>query len=750
MTSARFATLSALFLAGLCAPASAQTTYTWNGGGADGNWSNGANWGGTAPPSSLTDTLLTFAGSTNLNTTIDSFPWASTFQVRGLTFANNTSSFLIDSTGATLEVGVDGIATSGGSVTHVISAPVRLGADQTWSSPFPTLLRITGPVDLGSHTLNATGAWVEVAGVISGTGRLDPSRIILSAANTYSGGTLVDAGGWIQATSAASFGSGLVDLRGNSTITITAAGDATLAGGLQVTNTNTNDINRLQINHDQAVVRLPAGGLTGTGTLSREGTGTLILTGANAFSGTLYTGSGGRMELIDTGGGASLNANSYNIYVTTFHVGPGAVLLNNRPVVADLGGRVEFEQSQTLSGLAVGLSTSPVNNNNAIIAPNVTLTVSGYVTGSSGTLNANITGFLLSGFSKTGTGTLVMSGNSDFVGQTSITGGVLSIDTIANHNQPSAIGASDELFMSAGTTLRYTGTSASTDRKLTLSSTATSPATIEVTNAATVLSWTGPINIGNTRSFAKTGAGTLLIASRSSTSLGTATIKEGTVTVTGTGGLTTASTIVQSGATLGGALTAPGANLNVSGAVTIQSGGTLRAGIGGSSDHFGVGAATVQSGTTFIVTADGGAFPSSSRLTTEGGGAATVNFQTSAASPITLRIEKGTGTAFTPNSVVTLEIVHTNDLTGSFSFPNKVLRGGSPFTYVATEWNIQTSGFDIVPGSAFLLTDVNKTTLSVQFIVAPEPASILGLASAAAALVAAGWRMRRLTLAGSS
>jgi fibronectin-binding autotransporter adhesin len=728
-------------------PAAAQTTYTWNGGGANGNWSTAANWGGTAPVSSLTDTIIALAGATNTSTTIDA-SYGATLQIRGLSFAAGASPFTVASAGPVLEIGADGITGLGGTSNHTISAPIRLGANQTWSLA-GTNGRIiaSGPVDLGSRTLTfgATGAtwFVEVQGVVSGTGQLVVrGRTVLQAANTYSGGTLIDGGFGLQIASAASLGTGLVDLKGNSFITVTAAGDTTIVGGLAVNNVASNDINRLQVNNAQATIRLPAGGLSGSGTFSREGTGTFILTGANPFSGTLVTGTGGRMELIDAGGGASMNASSYSIFASVFRVGPGAVLLNNRPVIVDLDGRIEFEQSQTLSGISVGQSTSPISPNTALIAPNVTLTVNGGINTSYGTLTANITGFLVSGFNKTTAGTLVMSGNSNFTGQTTISAGVLSIDTIANAGSPSAIGSSNALAMGANSTLRYTGASAATDRTLTISSTVAQPATIEVTDAATVLIWNAPVNIGNNRGFTKAGAGTLLLTTPSGTTLGTTTVSGGTLTVTGTGALSTASTTVQTGATLSGRLTSAGANLNLNGGVTINAGGTLRAGTGGSADVFGMGSATFAAGSTFIVTATGGAAPAASLLATEGGGAASVNFLTVAGNPITLRIEKGEGDEFLPGVPITLEIVNTNLQTGGL-FPNLVRRQFGAFVFNANEWNFQTIGFDIVPGSASLITDPDQTTLSVQFTPVPEPTSILALTAASGLIAAARRRMTR-------
>lgn len=745
MTIVRYSTLIGFLLLGLSTPASAQiTTYTWNGGGTDGNWSTQANWAnGTRPVSSLTDTLISLAGTTNTATSIDTF-YGSTLPIRGLTFENAAGPFTVASGGPVLEVGVGGILANGGSVTQTISTPVRLGADQTWTAIGPSILHVNGQVDLNGFTLTTgvTGlGMVQLAGQVVGTGRLDPHRITLSGANTYSGGTLIDNGGWVQTATAAGLGTGLVELKGNSTITVTAAGDATLGSGLAVTNVNGNDINRLQINHAGATVRLPAGGLSGAGALSREGTGTLILTGANPFSGALSTGTGGRMELIDTGGGASMNASSYYIIFTTFHVGPGATL-GNRTVTADLGGRVEIEQSQTLGSLGIGLATSPINNDTAILAPNVTLTINGGVFGSFGTLNANITGHLTNGgFIKDGPGTLVMSGISTFTGTTRIDGGVLSINTIANSGAASAIGADVEITMGLNATLRYTGATASTNRRLTVFSSSAQPGTVEVTNPNTVLTWNAPVALGSGRGFVKAGPGTLVLTANSGTSQGTVTVAGGTLTVMANGGVT-APTTVQSGATLAGTLIPLGVNLNVTSGVTVQTGGTLRAGIGSSEDIFAVGAATLQAGTTFIVTADGGAFPKASFLTTEGGGAADVNFQLNAANPTTLRIEKGTGAAFTPGVPVTVMIVHTNHQTGT-TFDDAIRRNGGTFTYVAAEWNIQTVGFEIVPGSVSLIPNANQTILSVQFTPVPEPLSVLGLAAAGGLALTLGRRLVR-------
>jgi chitodextrinase len=63
------------------------SSFVWNGGGANNNWSTALNWaGGTAPGTS--GSILTFAGSTRPTPNLDA-----TFSVNGLTVSNNASSF---------------------------------------------------------------------------------------------------------------------------------------------------------------------------------------------------------------------------------------------------------------------------------------------------------------------------------------------------------------------------------------------------------------------------------------------------------------------------------------------------------------------------------------------------------------------------------------------------------------------------------------------------------------------------------
>jgi hypothetical protein len=90
----------------LVSSAHAQTTYTWDGGGANNNWNTGNNWDtNTVPVSSLTSTDLVFAGTTRPNTILN----ISSFNARKLTFNTGTDFSISPASGQRLTFGDGGL-----------------------------------------------------------------------------------------------------------------------------------------------------------------------------------------------------------------------------------------------------------------------------------------------------------------------------------------------------------------------------------------------------------------------------------------------------------------------------------------------------------------------------------------------------------------------------------------------------------------------------------------------------------------
>jgi fibronectin-binding autotransporter adhesin len=629
----------ALFVAGAVAPdARAQVTYTWNGAGADNNWSTAANWGGTAPVSDPVNTLIVLAGTVRPTNVLDLAP-GSEFDINSLTLASGAAAFTVNpsATPTTLRIGAGGV-TQLATNSLTLAAPLALSADQIWATNNTGALTVTGLVNLGAHFLglggSGTGA-INLNGIVSGTGGITRvgtggSVATLAGANTYTGATTVTSGilatttlanggsasGIGQSSNAAAnlvldggtlrytgadtttdrlftltqnggtleaSGSGAVTFGNIDNVAFTGSGARTLTlGG---TNTGTNTL--------AAVIGDGDGGAT---SLVKSGASRWILTGTNTYTGTT-TIDGGTLQFSSPaaigGSGPSVTVNSGGVAAAGFAINQ-AFLDRIAPASAgsvglavDSSNNLDFTGHASLRlGSAVG--TTPTYTGTLTPAGNTyrlggggTLTLPNVLPDVGDTTNMNVGNG----------GTVILNGANTYTGTTTVSGGsVLATPTLANGGAASGIGqsssAASNLVLSGGT-LRYTGSAnASTDRLLTLG---TGTSVIETTG-------TGTLNFANTGPIEFTGSGNRTLTLGGTTGVvitgTTASINTFNPQIAdGTGGVTS---VTKTGA---GTWTLAGAN-TYTGNTTV-SGGVLAVNrVTGGATPLGTGTITLAGGTT--------------------------------------------------------------------------------------------------------------------------------------------------------
>jgi autotransporter-associated beta strand protein len=404
-------------------------------------------------------------------------------------------------TGAT-SVSAGTLAVSGGdaissnsSVTVASGATLALSNNETIGS-----LSGAGAVTLGSNTLTSIiTADTIFSGGIGGAGGLSVSQsgaatfaLTLSGTNTYTGNTTAVNYGWLKLNGDASVSSSS-QLRANGNSIITLQSDQTI-GSLSSNNANASiqlDAFTLSAGGDSTSTTV-YGVISGSGNLVKQGSGTLTLEGTNTYNGTTTVSAGTLSVTSDS----NLGSGAVNLAVDT---------------VLQVTGAANIDNAVVLSG-------------NATIDTSSNATLSGSLSGSFG-------------LSKTGLGTLSLSGSNSHAG-TTVTGGGLAVASDGN------LGSGDVILAEGTTLITIGGTIIS--KAITLAGNATVSNSFDAVLSGVI-----------------SGAGAL-------TKAGAATL-----TLTGTNTATGSTTVAAGGLTLQG-----GASISDSGAVTVASGSTLTLALG--------------------------------------------------------------------------------------------------------------------------------------------------------------------------
>ncbi|MES2922532.1 MAG: autotransporter-associated beta strand repeat-containing protein [Verrucomicrobiota bacterium] len=192
-------------------------------------------------------------------------------------------------------------------------------------------------------------------------------------------------------------------------------------------------------------------------------------------------------------------------------------LKGGSPDVFVSGDTVTFDDSGAASPTATLTGAMPVAAITVNSTTNYTLNGSGSISGTGG-------------LTKSGIGTLTLNTVNDYTGPTTITGGVLAIDSLGDAGSPGSIGAATAAasnFVINGGTLRLTGAQTNTNRNLTIGS---SGGKLDIVSNSSSMQISG--SAGGSGRLTKAGAGTVILANANTYSGGT-TIDGGTIYLAG-------------------------------------------------------------------------------------------------------------------------------------------------------------------------------------------------------------------------
>ncbi len=390
----------------------------------------------------------------------------------------------------------------------------------------------------GGTFSHGAGGILNMAGTISGTGGLTlagPGTIALSGANSYGGGTTVNAG-VLMIASDANLGN--------------ASGGLTLNNGTLLTTTSFSSDRSIALGSGTPIIKADAGAtLTLNGAIAGansnlgiEGTGTVALGGANTYGGWTALGFGGHLALVGSGSIAQSAGLEFFTAGTSF----------------DISGSSGNQTIQNLVG--IGGTTINLGANSLTLGTASLSNFAGTIQGSGGLI-------------KQGTGTLMLTGQNGYGGGTTINAGTVSISSDGNLGN-----ASGGVTLNGGA-LQTTANLAST-RSITLGSGGGTFAP----DTGTKLTLSGPI--GGAGGLTMAGSGTLALTGANTYAGGTAvtagalllenaSLASG-VTV-GTGAIFGGTGTVTGNVTNGGTLALnTGGPLNVSGTYTSNAGSTFQ------------------------------------------------------------------------------------------------------------------------------------------------------------------------------
>jgi len=372
-------------------------------------------------------------------------------------------------------------------------------------------------------------------------------------------------------------------------ITVSGTGDVTFGrsfgGALSV---NITDVTTMNVtNADTVLAFNNYAPFIGTGSILKTGAGVLALGGASTFTGgvTLQEGTLRATASGSTSSGV-LVSSPFGTGTVTLTEGTAfqgdLITSGNRPTIAvvnnmTLGGNITFGAESGTGSNALNFTTGATS-----LVSDTTFNVLSNVTWGQAITGANSTAYRIT---KSGSGTLKLSGSNGYIAGFTATGGVLEFGGTSTMGGTVGSSVPDyvaDFFTMDGGTIRFTSSVLSTpltgNRGFMLGA---NGGTIDVNSGVTMRA-NGRIRESVAgASLTKTGAGTFIMASGTSNYTGTTTVSAGSLLIESDATLSSSNVTVASGATFGGLGT-------VGGSVTVN--GTLSPGFTANLESNNVGA----------------------------------------------------------------------------------------------------------------------------------------------------------------
>jgi fibronectin-binding autotransporter adhesin len=444
------ATGTLLLLTAMTASATASaSTCVWTGA-TDGIWSNAGNWTGCAGNAPINgDTLQFPEAAANKSSTND---LATLTGVAGIAFTGSTSGYTLS--GNALALGAAGLANSNASGVTTVGMNLSLSAAQSFSGNTGAMV-LDGSLDLGGNDLSINAPppaspvipWT-INGVISNNGSITVTGaggdlgLVLAGSNTFSGPVSL-LSGYTRLNNGAALG----------------VADGTPANGTSIGTGATLVLQGVNVGNESLTVAAGSG-QNGNGMLQPYGSndwgGPVLLSGPGTSS--MRNGSAGDIlnfsGPVSGSGGFSFgysplttfrfgnSTNSFSGGINTSPNGVRIVLGDNNVIPPSNTIALQGNSIFDLNGFDDSIASLSCTASDQVIIPNGSaLTVGGNNadTTCAGVISGGSSSIPFTVLTKTGTGTLTLTGDSTYPGEVDALGGGLEVNGIFANEATSAI-----------------------------------------------------------------------------------------------------------------------------------------------------------------------------------------------------------------------------------------------------------------------------------------------------------------------